>query len=87
MPLVRRARQCWSGIAARHRMESRHRAIGGSTSWLIGPLVVNLQQAIAKRVLTPAQRARLVSNLAYDALLRASLEDRMDLTRKPFKTA
>jgi Phage portal protein. len=45
-------------------------------------MVVNLQQSIAKRVLTPAQRARLSVEFSLDALLRASLKDRMDLYAK-----
>ena len=49
---------------------------------VIGPMVVNLQQAIAKRVLTPAQRARLSVEFSLDALLRSSLKDRMDLYAK-----
>ena len=44
--------------------------------------MVNLQQAISKRVLTPAQRARLSVEFSLDALLRASLKDRMDLYAK-----
>ncbi len=56
--------------------------IDGFHKLVIGPLVVNLQQAIAKRVLTPAQRARLSVEFSLDALLRASLKDRMDLYAK-----
>ena len=36
----------------------------------------------SKRVLTPAQRARLSVEFSLDALLRASLKDRMDLYAK-----
>jgi HK97 family phage portal protein len=56
--------------------------IDGFHKLVIGPLVVNLQQAIAKRVLTPAQRARLSVEFSLDALLRANLKDRMDLYAK-----
>ena len=56
--------------------------IDGFHKLVIGPMVVNLQQAIAKRVLTPAQRARLSVEFSLDALLRASLKDRMDLYAK-----
>jgi len=56
--------------------------IDGFHKLVIGPLVVNLQQAIAKRVLTPAQRARLSVEFSLDALLRASLKDRMDIYAK-----
>ena len=56
--------------------------IDGFHKLVVGPMVVNLQQAIAKRVLTPAQRARLSVEFSLDALLRASLKDRMDLYAK-----
>ncbi len=57
--------------------------IDGFHKLIIGPAVVNLQQAIAKRVLTPAQRARLMSaEFSLDALLRASLKDRIEIYAK-----
>ena len=56
--------------------------IDGFHKLVIGPMVVNLQQAIAKRVLTPAQRAQLSVEFSLDALLRASLKDRMDIYAK-----
>lgn len=56
--------------------------IDGFHKLVIGPMVVNLQQAIAKRVLTPAQRARLSVEFSLDALLRASLKDRMEIYAK-----
>lgn len=43
------------------------------------PGLVNLEQALRKRVLTPAQRARFIVEFSFDGLLRASLKDRMDI--------
>ena len=56
--------------------------IDGFHKLVIGPLVVNLQQAIAKRVLTPNQRVRFTVEFSLDALLRASLKDRMEIYAK-----
>jgi HK97 family phage portal protein len=56
--------------------------IDGFHKLVIGPAVVNLQQAIAKRVLTPAQRARYSVEFSLDALLRANLKDRMEIYAK-----
>lgn len=56
----------------------------------IGPALVNLGQAIRKRVLTSAQRARHTVEHSADALLRASLKDRAaiyaTLTQNGLKT-
>jgi HK97 family phage portal protein len=48
----------------------------------IRPMVVNIEQAIAKRVLTSGQRARYTVEYNMDALLRASLKDRMEIYAK-----
>ncbi|HQU90261.1 MAG TPA: phage portal protein [Denitromonas sp.] len=48
----------------------------------IRPLLVAIEQAIAKRVLTSAQRVRYTVEFSQDALLRASLKDRMDIYAK-----
>lgn len=48
----------------------------------LGPQLVNLQQAIRKRVLTAAQRARYSIEFSADALLRATLEKRIELYGK-----
>lgn len=48
----------------------------------IRPGLVNLEQAIRKRVLTPAQRARFIVEFSFDGLLRASLKDRMEIYSK-----
>jgi HK97 family phage portal protein len=48
----------------------------------IGPLVVNIQQAIRRCVLTPRQRATLTVEFSLDALLRASPLVRADIYAK-----
>lgn len=48
----------------------------------IRPILVNIEQAVRKRVMTPAQRARQTAELSYDALLRASLKDRVEIYSK-----
>ncbi|TWI65179.1 HK97 family phage portal protein [Pseudoduganella lurida] len=48
----------------------------------IGPLVVNLQQAVQRCVLTPRQRATLKVEFSLDALLRASPSLRADINAK-----
>lgn len=42
----------------------------------IGPMLVNLDQAVRKRVLTAGQRARMTAEFSHDALLRGSIKDR-----------
>lgn len=46
------------------------------------PIVVNIEQALRKRVLTPAQRARFTVEFSLDALLRANLKDRVEIYAK-----
>lgn len=48
----------------------------------IGPLLTNLEQAVRKRVLSNAQRARFTAEFSQDALLRASAAARADLYAK-----
>lgn len=48
----------------------------------IGPSVVSIQQAIAKRVLTSGQRVRYTVEFSIDALLRANLKDRAEIYAK-----
>lgn len=48
----------------------------------IRPLLVHIEQALRKRVMTPAQRARYTAEFSQDALLRASLKDRADIYAK-----
>ena len=48
----------------------------------VRPLLVSVEQAMRKRVMTPAQRARLSVEFSFDALLRASPKDRMEIYAK-----
>jgi len=48
----------------------------------VRPLLVNLEQAVRKRVMTPGQRASMVVEFHLDALLRASAKDRAELYAK-----
>lgn len=48
----------------------------------VRPLLVNLEQAVRKRVMTPGQRAGLTVEFSLDALLRASAKDRAELYAK-----
>jgi HK97 family phage portal protein len=48
----------------------------------ISPMVVNIEKALEKRVLTTAQRIRYTVEYNMDALLRASLKDRMEIYSK-----
>lgn len=48
----------------------------------IRPALVSIEQAIRKRVMTPAQRTRFTVEYNLDALLRASLKDRMEIYAK-----
>ena len=56
--------------------------IDGFYKLIVRPALVNLEQAVTKRVLTPAQRARYTVEFSFDALLRASLKDRMEIYAK-----
>jgi phage portal protein BeeE len=40
---------------------------------------VSIEQAVTKRVLTPRQRARMVVEFNFDALLRGNAKDRSEL--------
>ena len=48
----------------------------------IRPLLVCIEQALRKRVMTAAQRSRYVAEFSQDALLRASLKDRAEIYAK-----
>lgn len=49
---------------------------------VIGPMIVNLQQAVRKRVMTPRQRATMTAEFNVDALLRVTPKDRAELHAK-----
>lgn len=46
------------------------------------PMLVNIEQAVRKRVMTPKQRAAQSAEFTLDALLRGSLKDRMEIYAK-----
>lgn len=56
--------------------------LDGFYKTVIGPALVNLVQALRKRVLTSGQRARNSVEFSADALLRANLKDRADIYAK-----
>lgn len=56
--------------------------IDGFHKLIVRPALVNIEQALTKRVLSPAQRARYSVEFSFDALLRASLKDRMEIYAK-----
>lgn len=56
--------------------------IDGFFKLVLRPRLVNLEQAMTKRVLTPAQRARFTVEFGFDALLRAALKDRIEIYAK-----
>lgn len=64
--------------------------LGSSSGEIIGAfyklhlrsLLVDIEQALTKRVLTAAQRAQLTVEYSLDALLRADLKDRMEIYAK-----
>lgn len=53
----------------------------------VRPRLVAIEQAITKRVLTPAQRARYSVEFSFDALYRASAKDRAELYAKLVQNA
>lgn len=56
--------------------------VDGFHKFTIRPLLVSIEQAVRKRVMTPQQRASQTAEFSYDALLRASLKDRMEIYAK-----
>ena len=56
--------------------------IDGFYKFSVRPMLVNIEQAVRKRVMTSAQRARMSVEWNLDALLRASLKDRMEIYAK-----
>jgi HK97 family phage portal protein len=48
----------------------------------IRPILVGIEQSVRKRVMTSRQRATMTAEFSYDALLRASLSDRMEIYAK-----
>lgn len=56
--------------------------IDGFYKFTIRPTLVRIEQAVTKRVLSPADRSKLSVEFSFDALLRASLKDRMEIYAK-----
>lgn len=56
--------------------------VEGFHKFTIRPALVNIEQAIRKRVLTSAQRIKYTVEFNFDGLLRASLKDRMEIYAK-----
>lgn len=56
--------------------------IDGFVKFTLGPLVVNIQQAVRKRVMTAKQRATMTVEFNLDALLRGSIKDRFEVYSK-----
>lgn len=56
--------------------------IDGFFKFTLRPALVNIEQAIRKRVLTPSQRARYSAEWNFDGLLRANIKDRMEVYAK-----
>lgn len=53
--------------------------IRGFHTFTIRPLIVAIEQAITRQILTPAQRAQYEVEISHDALLRGSARDRAEL--------
>lgn len=53
--------------------------VDGFYKLTIRPMLVSIEQAVRKRVMTPRQRATMTAEFAMDALLRGSLKDRMEV--------
>jgi HK97 family phage portal protein len=56
--------------------------VQGFYTLAIRPLLVNIEQATRKRIMTPRQRARLICEFSLDALLRANPKDRAEINAK-----
>jgi len=53
--------------------------VDGFAKFTIRPLLVSIEQAVRKRVMTPAQRATMSAEFSLDALLRGNAKDRAAL--------
>lgn len=56
--------------------------VDGFHKFTVRPMLVSIEQAVKKRVMTPRQRATMTVEFSLDALLRASLKDRMEIYAK-----
>lgn len=56
--------------------------IEGFYKFRLRPILVNFEQSIRARVLTPAQRVKYTTEFSLEALLRSNLKDRMEIYAK-----
>lgn len=56
--------------------------IDGFHKFSLRPLVISIEQAVRKRVMTSLQRVTMTAEFNLDALLRGSLKDRMEIYAK-----
>lgn len=56
--------------------------VDGFHKFTVRPMAVSIEQAVRKRVLTSAQRARMSAEFSLDALLRGSAKDRYEIYAK-----
>lgn len=56
--------------------------IDGWHKFTVRPMLVSIEQAVRKRVMTPSQRARMHAEFSHDALLRGNAKDRAEIASK-----
>lgn len=56
--------------------------VDGFYKFTIRPMVVNIEQAVRKRVMTPRQRSTMSVEFSLDALLRGNAKDRAEIAAK-----
>ena len=56
--------------------------IDGFHKFTVRPMLVNIEQAVRKRVMTPKQRATMSIEFSLDALLRGNAKDRAEIAAK-----
>lgn len=56
--------------------------IDGFHKFTVRPMLVNIEQAVRKRVMTPRQRANMACEFSLDALLRGNAKDRAEIASK-----
>jgi HK97 family phage portal protein len=56
--------------------------VQGFYTMAIRPMLINIEQAVRKRVMTPRQRVTMVAEFSLDALLRGNPKDRAEINAK-----
>ena len=56
--------------------------VDGFHKLTIRPMLVSIEQAVRKRVMTPSQRSTMSAEISFDALLRGNAKDRAELYAK-----